>query len=54
MKKIDRRQTQVRLALRHEIVLHLTREQLTQVGGASGKTMCEGCHDAGGGPQSFH
>ena len=44
MKKIDRQQTKLRLVLHHEVVLHLAREQLAQVGGASGKTMCEGCH----------
>jgi hypothetical protein len=49
MKKIDRLHTKARLVLRHEVVLNLTREQLTQVGGASGKTMCEGCKVDGSG-----
>ena len=54
MKKIDRRQTKLRLVLQHETVLHLTRDQLAQAGGASGNTNCEGCRAEGGPPGSFH
>jgi hypothetical protein len=43
MKKPDRHSTKLRLALRREIVLHLDREQLAQVGGATGQTACSGC-----------
>ena len=45
MKKPARCPAKLRLVLQREIVLHLTREQLAQVAGASGKTMCEGCHN---------
>ena len=49
MKKTDRHHTKVRLVLRTEVVVHLTREQLTQVAGASGKTNCVGCKVDGSG-----